>query len=102
MKRLYTFTTACALGMALSGCVQSPTAANSDGHTFGSGNATEARFSLGEAAGGGTFGSGHRGTTGEAPSDTSSAATVNSTGGQTTVDSAAVTERGGYTIGSGN
>jgi hypothetical protein len=101
MKRLYTFVTACALGMAFSGCVQSPTAADSSGHTVGSGNATGARFSAGEASGGLTLASGNRETTAGAPSDTSSAETVSSSG-ETAADTTAITERGGYTIGSGN
>jgi len=101
MKRLYTLVTACALGMAFSGCVQSPTAAEGSGHTVGSGNATEARFSVGEGSGGLTFGSGNRATTAGAPSDTASAATVRSSG-ETAADTTAVAERGGHTFGSGN
>jgi hypothetical protein len=101
MKRLYTFTTACALGMALSGCVQSPTAEEGSGHPVGSGNASEVRFSLGEASGGGTYGSGGKATTEEAPSETSSATTVSS-GAETAADTSGVVERGGHTFGSGN
>jgi hypothetical protein len=99
MKRLYTFTTVCALGMALSGCVQSPTAA--EGHTVESGNASGARFNLGAASGGGTYGSGGKTTSEEAPSGTSSAATVSS-GAETAADTSGVVERGGHTFGSGN
>lgn len=102
MKRLYTFVTAYALGMAFSGCVQLPTAADGSGHTVGNGNATGARFSVGQTSGGYTVGSGNRATTPGEPSDTSSAATVSSTGGETATDTTGVVERGGHTFGSGN
>lgn len=101
MKRLYTFVTACALGMAFSGCARSPTAANGSGHTVGSGNATGARFSTSQTSEGYTVGSGNRETTTGVSSDTSSAATVSS-GGETAADTTGVVERGGHTFGSGN
>ena len=100
MKRLCTFGTVCALGMALSGCLQSPTAPAAGGHTFGSGNATAANFNASSNSGGVTLGSGNRTLVPGAPSDTIS--TADASGGAAVGESGDAAERGGYTIGSGN
>jgi hypothetical protein len=94
MKRLCTFGTACALGMALTGCMQSPTAPEAGGHTFGSGNLRPVN-STSAQGGGYTIGSGNRtrtDRTGEIGASTGADAA--------TADTAA--ERGGHTVGSGN
>jgi hypothetical protein len=101
MKRLCTLGTVCALGMALSGCIQSPTAADGSGHTVGSGNLNPTTRSISAEAGGYTYGSGNRTLMSGAPSDASGTTTTTSSA-VAPPDTGTVVGRGGHTFGSGN
>jgi len=87
MKRLRILGVICAVGAAVSGCIQSPTTPGLGGHTLGSGNLTGVNRGTSTQKGGYTIGSGN--VTGPTVSSQTTASDTTS-------------ERSGHTVGSGN